>query len=88
MKTHIERVHEGKFDCVICGSRFINEKKLHHHIENVHERKKQGEKNIFQCPNPKCVAKFKGRYLLVKHTRQCSYGPKVHEGNKPCNNLL
>jgi KRAB domain-containing zinc finger protein len=88
LKTHIESVHEGKFDCVICGSRFINEKKLHHHIENVHERKKQGEKNIFQCPNPKCVAKFKGRYLLVKHTRQCSYGPKVHEGNKPCNNLL
>ena len=85
LKTHIESVHEGKFDCVICDSHFSNEKKLHQHIENVHERKKQGEKKIFQCPNPKCAAKFKGRYSLVKHTRQCSYGPKAHEGNKPCN---
>merc|ERR1712008_446517 len=22
----------------------------------------------------------------IRHTRQCSYGPKVHEGKKPCNN--
>ena len=72
LKPHMERVHEGKKDCLclICGSGFYADKDLRAHIKSVHEKLKPHKCTL-------CDSSFFKSYGLKQHTET------VHEGKKP-----
>ena len=69
LKPHIERVHEGKKDCLclICGSIFYADKDLKAHIKSVHEKLRPHKCTL-------CDSSFFKSYGLRQHTEA------VHEG--------
>jgi hypothetical protein len=72
LKPHMERVHEGKKDCLclICGSIFYADKDLKAHIKSVHEKLKPHKCSL-------CDSSFFKSYGLRQHTES------VHEGKRP-----